>query len=216
MSSTNATSSAISLPASRAKRTLIFPQNVSNAHFPEEITNKDKDEFQVSVHTCSRALQRELKELFRDLSDEQLGQLKMITTCQRALVDLVEWGDNQAKEKDRLLEKFMWWAKQLQKQVKEDSLGHFVDIMDPCTGQPVHSSTNTVFAEIDGLQVALGYHITDIGNCKLLSHPHWGTSVYPASMFTTAPLQDIASCIEKVTGDKLEVVSQQQGEPTQS
>lgn len=99
------TVAASKLTSARAKRTLVFPRCLSNSNFPENITNKDEDQFQVSVHQCSRAMQRDMKEFFHHLSDEQLAELKIITTCQKSLVDLVEWGNDQAKEKDRLLEK---------------------------------------------------------------------------------------------------------------
>ena len=35
----------------------------------------------------------------------------------------------------------------------------------------------------------------DCGGCKVVSHPAWGTSMYPASAFARAPLEAvIAAC----------------------
>ena len=37
---------------------------------------------------------------------------------------------------------------------------------------------------------------TSAGVCKVLLHPSWGADVYPASLFTSAPLADIQAAVE--------------------
>eukprot|EP00899_Mesostigma_viride_P019451 jgi/Mesvir1/27507/Mv07273-RA.1 len=43
------------------------------------------------------------------------------------------------------------------------------------------------YSEVDGAELLLGFSTLDQGPCKLALHPVTGASVYPASLFTTAP-----------------------------
>jgi len=54
---------------------------------------------------------------------------------------------------------------------------------------------NKVFSEVDSAQQLLGYSVQNCGCCKVLLHPQWGSAVYPASMFTNAPLEVVKSLL---------------------
>lgn len=64
------------------------------------------------------------------------------------------------------------------------------DLTDPCSGLPVLSERGGEFyPDVIGGQMLLSYDVIDTGCCKLLSHPRWQTKVYPATMFSNAPLE---------------------------
>ena len=54
---------------------------------------------------------------------------------------------------------------------------------------------NAVYSEIDGMAMLLPYQRFNAGMCMVLSHPQWGTSIYPATIFTTAPPDAVAQVL---------------------
>lgn len=119
-----------------------------------------------------------------------------------------------AVEKDRLLEVFAAFAREICNELI--SLGHWADFIDPCSGLPtltenctsvydevspqeqfdVHSSYN---AQVAGMQALLKYEISQAGPCKVLIHPAWGSAVYPATCFTSAPADILLNVLAKYT-----------------
>lgn len=72
------------------------------------------------------------------------------------------------------------------------------DLTDPCSGLPVLSERGgSYYPDVIGGQMLLNYDIIDTGCCKLLSHPKWHTKVYPATLFTTAPLEAVVPLLAK-------------------
>lgn len=60
----------------------------------------------------------------------------------------------------------------------------FFDYVDPCSGLPVLSShSTTTYDEVSSFQSLLSYHVLNAGGCRVLTHPVWGESFYPATMF---------------------------------
>ena len=75
--------------------------------------------------------------------------------------------------------------------------GYWADYIDPCSGLPmIHKQGNNVYGEVQGLVTLLGYQIQNAGCCKIILHPVWGSSVYPASFFTKAPLEMLQKAIK--------------------
>ena len=72
----------------RASTTYLEPHLLSNG-------------IEVSVHSCPRALRRDLESVFPGM---KLRDVVLVPTAQRATRDLVEMGDEVEHEKDRLLE----------------------------------------------------------------------------------------------------------------
>lgn len=61
----------------------------------------------------------------------------------------------------------------------------------------INKDTTTVYSEVDALTTLLGYKSTTAGCCRVVFHPKWGTAVYPATMFTNAPLEKLLESIAK-------------------
>jgi hypothetical protein len=75
---------------------------------------------------------------------------------------------------------------------------YFADYIDPCSGLAmITRDANKVFSEVDSAQQLLGYSVHNCGCCKVLLHPVWGSAVYPASIFTTAPLEVVLHILQK-------------------
>jgi len=148
-------------------------------------------ELEVHVCRCPRLFMRELSHVFPQLPE---GPLLAIPTCQHSVVDLVKIGGAVEVEKDRCLEVFMSFAETVCKRLR--SKGFWADYIDPCSGLPmITPDTTKVYSEVDGIQTLLGFATMDAGMCKILLHPKWGSSVYPASAFTNATLEVITECL---------------------
>lgn len=144
-----------------------------------------------SVHEVPRAHRDEVKSVF---PGTDLTGLLIIPTCQHSRCDLISVGPDVDNEKDFLLERFMEWAKRVCGRLIAQ--GHWADYVDPCSGLPMMTKVNAgVYSEVGGLVSLLGYAFQNAGCCKVLLHPRWGSSVYPASMFTKAPLRAIQAAI---------------------
>ena len=145
---------------------------------------------EVSVHETRKAFQTEVEFVLPGISFDR--GLLVIATMQRAGMDLVAVGDDVEQEKDRLLETFMAFAKELCEKLVAN--GHFADYVDPCSGLPMLTKdANKVFSEVDSAQQLLGYAVMNCGCCKVLLHPSWGSAVYPGTIFTNCPIEEIES-----------------------
>ena len=151
-------------------------------HNPSTLTTTNGD-IEVSMHECRVPFLREMEMVLPGIG---LQGLLCIPTMQHSREDLVKIGENIETEKDRLLENFMGFAKILCQLIL--SKGYFADYIDPCSGLAmITREANKVYSEVDGAQQLLGYGVHNAGCCKILLHPKWGSSVYHASIFTTAP-----------------------------
>lgn len=152
------------------------------------------------------------------------SRLLAIPTNQRAREDLVAVGDHIEEEKDRLLNvvsvhniicdilkffsltgvdeihdlwQFLAFGKYVCEQLR--SKGFWADYIDPCSGLPMISlNCNKVYSEVDGMECLLNYKAYNAGFCKILTHPKWGSAVYPATIFAHAPADVVKSLIESL------------------
>jgi hypothetical protein len=154
-----------------------------------EVAKVARGEVEYKVCPCPKSIFREAKFVFPFMQkNEALAEasLLVIPTCQKALHDLVKVGPEIEEEKDRLLEVFMEFAKAVCTELRDG--GHWADYIDPCSGLPMMTEDcNKVYSEVDGMEAILQYKTMNCGCCKVLLHPKWGSGVYPATMFTSAP-----------------------------
>jgi len=151
-----------------------------------------------SVHDCPKRYKDDMVAMFPGITTT--GML-IIPTCQNSEVDLVRVGEEVEIEKDRLLERFCDWAKAVCE--KLDKKGFWSDYLDPCSGLPVRTREGqVVYSEVDALSTLLGFATANAGCCKVVLHPKWGSSIYPATMFTKAPLEELQMAIQEVASEQ--------------
>ncbi|XP_059145600.1 cobalamin trafficking protein CblD-like [Physella acuta] len=144
------------------------------------------DKLEYRAHNCPTLLRKEFKELFpqRNIMD---GTLVIITISLKTENDMTIWSSEVEQEREKLLEMFIQGAVELC-QAFDDS-GFWADFIDPSSGKPFKSPhTNFTLFETDERYRKLGFDIRDLGCCKVISHPVWGTRSYIGSLFTNAPL----------------------------
>jgi hypothetical protein len=157
-------------------------------------------ELEVQVCRCPRLLLRELTHVFSWDQLKPEGDILAVPTFQHSVMDLVQVGSEVEVEKDRCLEAFMDFAKVLCVTLRAE--GYWADYIDPCSGLPMLTpNTTKVYSEVDGAQALMGFATMDAGMCKILLHPKWGSSVYPASAFTNAPLESISKAIARASDE---------------
>jgi hypothetical protein len=152
---------------------------------------------EVSIHVCPRHHREELSYVFPGLDAEGL---LVIPTCQHACLDLVNVGVSVEREKDALLERFFAFARAVCDRLQAE--GHWADYIDPCSGLPmVHKSGSGVYGEVQALVTLLRYSTQNAGCCTVALHPRWGSAVYPASLFTTAPADAAERALREVAAE---------------
>lgn len=167
------------------------------------------DDLECSLHYLPKPLLREFGHVFNDQyikfgaqapdDDTQSQQLVLlaIPTNQKAREDLVAVGEHIEREKDRLLNVFITFGKYLCDELR--TRGYWADYIDPCSGLPMISlNCNKVYSEVDGMECLLNYKAYNAGFCKILTHPKWGSAVYPATIFAHAPADVVKSLIESL------------------
>jgi hypothetical protein len=159
-------------------------------------------QLEVSVHKCSLTLQRELARVFSNVDTvlEHMKDVLALATFQPAQNDLVSIGAAVELEKDVKLAKFNAWCVKLCDELTRS--GYWADFIDPCSGFPVRSARGaSPYSEIDGLRSMLSYATSVAGPCVVVSHPRWNTRCYPASLFTTAPLDVVKAALKATSID---------------
>jgi len=160
-----------------------------------------EESFQVSAHNAGRAMVREIRVVFTSaVGGGSTDEFVIVQVMQRAQVDITLLGDAQEREKDRLLERFVDWAKRFVERLSVD--GSWADYCDPCSGLPWFSDGNVVYSEVEGASRTLGYATRSvdvaggIGACSVLVHPEWGGAVYPTTVFTNASPEAVCEAIQ--------------------
>ncbi|KNC79502.1 hypothetical protein SARC_08108 [Sphaeroforma arctica JP610] len=148
-----------------------------------------------SVHDAPQRMRKEMPNVFPGVD---FKGLLIIPTFQRTDLDLTSIGPAIEEVKDDCLEKFHRWGSAVCNAIVER--GYWADLADPATGYPMLGEPGTSFyPEVIGAQTLLGYDMILTGCCQMLCHPLYGTKVYPASMFTTAPRDVLAECFAQCT-----------------
>lgn len=99
------------------------------------------------------------------------------------------------QEKDRLREQFLRWAFPLVCQLRDRDV--LTDIIDPRSGYPLFSSPGKIrHDDVAAVSFGLGFNLSEVGNCRAIVHPKWGTAVYPGTILSTALLPMLQSFLE--------------------
>ena len=165
----------------------------------EEATNTNSyAELEYSLHLCPKKHKSEAQAMFNFTEDdenvEKVEKLIIVPTCQKTAVDIIKTGERVDEEKDLCLERFLKFAEIATKVLREKNF--WCDYIDPCSGlSMIHRDSQRVYGEVDALMTLLNYECTNVGCCKIVMHPKWGSSVYPASLFAVAPEDEVRDAL---------------------
>ncbi|KAJ3084874.1 hypothetical protein HDU99_000001 [Rhizoclosmatium hyalinum] len=121
--------------------------------------------------------------------------LIVVQTFQRSNSDLMVINDESNNERNLLLETFSAWGRYVISRIRAQ--GFWADMTDPCSGYPVYTPRGTsLYPDVDGAARLLKYNTHLVGCCRIISHPVWGTRNYPATLFTTCPVDLLAVVLE--------------------
>ena len=151
------------------------------------------NEFEVAAVRPPRALLGDLAPIFPAMDAPE--RLLVVPTVQRARLDLAGVGRAVEDEKDRLLDSFADWARVVCERLEAG--GHWADFADPMTAMPARGPSGPAgYSEVEGFEVLLGYHVQNVGCCKIILHPKWQSRIYPATLFTTAPAAAVRAALQ--------------------
>ncbi|KAI7829190.1 hypothetical protein BX661DRAFT_170621 [Kickxella alabastrina] len=145
---------------------------------------------QYSIHLCPRQMKRELRLVFPSLSGKE-NDLLIIPTFQKTKSSMISYDAETQIEKDEKLELFYRWGTDLVERLREK--GFWADITDPMSGAALFSTSGpSLYPDVESAEILLRYRPFNLGSCFVMSHPNWGTHVYPATAFTLAPADVVA------------------------
>jgi len=149
---------------------------------------------EATVFAAPRSLSVDLRSVLPELPPASLRDLLLIPVCLRARCDLVAVGADVAAEKDRCLLRVVAFAAAARAALA--ARGAWADYADPCSGLAAHGPAAAApYPEVDAAELLLRYRTGLAGTCRVLLHPRWGSAVYPATLFSTAPLPDVADAL---------------------
>lgn len=153
-----------------------------------EASAKPEPSFRLELQAlqCSDRMKKEFSSLF---PKEELKNKNMtvITVSQKTENDMSMWSPDAEDEREDLLQHFIYGAEDICHSLQE--AGFWADFIDPSSGRPyLGDYTNSTLFETDERYRLLGFTINDLGCCKVLSHPVWGTHSYVGCIFTNTPV----------------------------
>jgi len=146
------------------------------------------DTMEYRAHICPKLLRKDFKELFPQRNLENLDTNLTIVLCSlKAEHDQMVWSSEVEEEREKLLETFIQGASEVCLAFEE--AGFWADFIDPTSGRAFKGAhTNFTMFETDERYRRLGMEIRDLGCCKVVSHPVWGTYSFIGTLFTDAPV----------------------------
>ncbi|XP_063067626.1 metabolism of cobalamin associated Da [Engraulis encrasicolus] len=140
----------------------------------------DHTNIECTMHRCPELLKKEL-ELFFPAAPA--GSLTVVTVTQKSLAMEADGLD---LERQQLLDKFVSGARELCFTLWRG--GFWADFINPTTGQAHfgHTSSDSVL-RMDEPARHLGFHIEELGSCKVIRHVLTGTQAFTGTLFTNAP-----------------------------
>ncbi|XP_003383150.1 PREDICTED: methylmalonic aciduria and homocystinuria type D homolog, mitochondrial-like [Amphimedon queenslandica] len=138
------------------------------------------------LQECPSFLHDELMLLFPDVS-LSVGELRILTLCERTHHDMTGWSHLIEEEREDLLGHFIDSAKEICSRLISE--GYWADFIDPSSGRAFYGPyTPHTFYETDERFRYLGFDILDLGCCKCITHPSWGSHTFVGTIFTSAPV----------------------------
>ncbi|KAI9217968.1 hypothetical protein BC828DRAFT_389870 [Blastocladiella britannica] len=160
---------------------------------------------QLSIHAPATRLLNDIAPVFPSIinTQSQARPFLVLPVMFPTVHDLVASGADVDRERDDVLEAFVAFGHELARRVraKADACGAagddwWFDFTDPASGYPMLTAPGpSLYPDVHGAQALLRYDVMNVGCCKVLLHPTWGSKVYPATCFSTAPASVLVECI---------------------
>ncbi|XP_069838781.1 cobalamin trafficking protein CblD [Dendropsophus ebraccatus] len=136
-----------------------------------------------AMQSCPELLKRDFASMFPEVPS---SHLMVLTVTQRTENDMTTWSAEVENEREVMMEKFINGAKEICYALRSE--GYWADFIDPSSGLAYFGPyTNNTLYETDERYRHLGFRVEDLGCCKVIRHPVWGTHVVVGSIFTNAP-----------------------------
>ena len=123
--------------------------------------------------------------------------LKPLISSQEGLID-----PEASIEMDRLLHNFLTWFNLLSKELNGEDSKYWCNAVDPRTGMALNGLQGEKWSEVAASHVLLKYEKITDGLCPLVVHPTYGTSAYPASVFTNAPFDVLLKSLNRLAASR--------------
>lgn len=152
-----------------------------------------------SVHSVPMLMREELMKIFPELPDiKSCLLIPVIQPCTRS--SMTEFTQESEIEKNELLNEFQSFVQALEDKIKEKG-DFWIDFPDPVTGYPSKTQYGGMsFSDVDAAELLLRYRMDTVGGtCRIISHPIWGTAVYPATILVCAPLDILKQALSQIT-----------------
>ncbi|KAM4731402.1 cobalamin trafficking protein CblD-like [Anableps anableps] len=136
-----------------------------------------------AVLSCPEPLREDFLSMFPEAPS---SDMMVITVTQKTQNDMTSWSADVEQEREEMLERFVRGAQEICLALQVE--GFWADFIDPSSGLAFFGSyTNNTLFETDDRYSQLGFHIEDLGCCRVIRHSLWGTHVFVGTIFTSAP-----------------------------
>ena len=178
-----------------------------NTIVPPTLLHTQNGCLQFSVHKISAAIIPEIAPSLPQVSSADVKRVFVVPTFQKCGCAVIDFTPEAAVEKDRLLETFVQFASGVQRYVQAQDEAYWCDYVDPCTGY-VSVRGASPYCETSAMESFLPYcreHVgTSAGGCSMISHPQWGLSCYPATLFALCPVEVLMEGIKHAETEQLD------------
>ncbi|XP_077584949.1 metabolism of cobalamin associated Db [Stigmatopora nigra] len=174
-------SPAISTPGMRCKN--IFDDSVTIQSTNTAKQDSGNSCVECVIQSCPEKLRKDLQNLFPEAPS---SQVTVITVTHKTKNDMTGWSSRVDEERAYLLDKFVEGAKKICLILQKE--GFWADFIDPSSGLAFYGPyTNNTLFETDDRYRHLGFQIEDLGCCRVIRHPLWGTHAFVGIIFNNAP-----------------------------
>lgn len=154
------------------------PQKISRAEQYFDTSNVE-----CAIQSCPQLLKKDFESMFPEAPN---NGMMVVTVTQKTQNDMTSWSEEVDKERELMLDNFVSGAQEICYALRTE--GFWADFIDPSSGLAFFGSyTNNSLFETDERYRHLGFHIEDLGCCKVIRHALWGTHVFVGTVFTSAP-----------------------------
>lgn len=180
----------LSVPTSSDRHQLILAQFMGELAAKDQQTSQqslqlvDSASVECVIQTCPELLKKDFQAMFPEAPP---SNMMVVTVTQKTCSDMTGWSSEVEQEREHMLEKFIEGAKEICLALHRE--GFWADFIDPSSGLAFFGPyTNSTLFETDERYGQLGFHIEDLGCCRVIRHSRWGSHVFVGSIFTNAPL----------------------------